>query len=102
MCISESIGIELTHSDIGIQQLYFEQFKELKNILHETIEEDWIWQPDTLDEHGKTISRIYKEIDGVNVFNRNDWPKLISFFKPRIIALDQFWCDAKYSFDSLK
>jgi hypothetical protein len=27
-----SIAIEITHQDIGIQELFFEQFKELKNI----------------------------------------------------------------------
>jgi len=35
----------------------------------------------------------------VNIFKQEDWPKLISFFKPRIIALDEFWSDAQDSFD---
>ncbi len=30
------------------------------------------------------------------------WHDLIAFFKPRIIALDAFWTDAKYSFDALR
>ncbi|RZK69081.1 MAG: DUF4268 domain-containing protein, partial [Pedobacter sp.] len=54
------------------------------------------------DENYKIISRIYAEIDNVNVFNKDDWPKLISFFKPRIIALDDFWYDVKDAFDALK
>lgn len=97
-----SIGIEITHPDAGIQELFFEQFLELKNILHGYLGEEWEWQLHTTDEYGKTISRIYKDISPVNVFENNDWPKLISFFKPRIIALDEFWGDAKYSFDALK
>ncbi|MFC7667142.1 hypothetical protein ACFQT0_06705 [Hymenobacter humi] len=38
----------------------------------------------------------------VNLFSRDDWPALISFFKPRIIALDAFWADAQYTFEALK
>lgn len=97
-----SIAIEIAHPDLGIQELFFEQFVELKAILHETLEEEWQWQLHTADEYGKTISRIFQELKPVNVFEQDDWSKLISFFKPRIIALDEFWSTAKYSFDALK
>jgi hypothetical protein len=96
------IAIEMAHPDTGIRELFFEQFKEYKNILHSALGEEWDWQLHTTDDYGKTLSRIYKEIAPVNVFNNNDWPQLISFFKPRIIALDEFWSDAKYGFDALK
>jgi hypothetical protein len=97
-----SIGIEITHPDTEIQELFFEQFLSLKTILHSYLGEEWGWALHTTDANGKVISRIYNEISPVNVFNQDDWPELISFFKPRIIALDEFWSDAKYSFDSLK
>jgi len=97
-----SIAIEIAHPDAGIQELFFEQFKELRLVLANALNEDWEWALHTQDEYGKTVSRIYKQIDGVSIFNKNDWPALISFFKPRIIALDEFWSDAKYSFDALK
>ncbi|NDK57492.1 DUF4268 domain-containing protein [Pontibacter fetidus] len=99
---SATISIELTHPDPDIQELYFEQFEELKTLLHETLGEEWEWELHGEDEEGRTISRIYKELPSVNVFNKEDWPQLISFFKPRIIALDEFWSDAKYSFEALK
>jgi hypothetical protein len=97
-----SIGIELTHSDPGIQQLYFEQFRELQRLFHSTLEEEWTWVLHTTDEYGKIISRIYTELHGVSIFKKEDWPRLISFFKPRIIALDEFWSTVKYSFEPLR
>ncbi|HEY4197456.1 MAG TPA: DUF4268 domain-containing protein [Mucilaginibacter sp.] len=97
-----SIAIEITHPDEGIQELFFEQFKELKILLISSLQEDWEWQLHTQDESGKTVSRIFKQVDGISIFNKNDWPELISFFKPRIGALDEFWSDAKYAFDALK
>jgi hypothetical protein len=97
-----SIAIEITHPDPAIQALLFEQFQELRNILHDQLEEEWHWQLHTKNDYDKTISRISTEIRGVSIFKREDWPKLISFFKSRIIALDEFWSTAKYSFDALR
>jgi hypothetical protein len=74
----------------------------LKTLLHASLEETWKWQLHVPAEDGKIVSRIYRELPGVSVFNRDHWPDLISFFKPRIIALDAFWEDAKYSFEGLK
>ena len=99
---SASIAIEIAHPDAGIQELFFEQFLELKNILHSALNEEWEWQLHHMDEEGKTTSRIIRQLYSVSIFNKNDWPSLISFFKPRIIALDEFWSDAKYAFDALK
>lgn len=99
---SASIAIEIAHPDPGIQELFFEQFKELKILLHAALNEDWEWQLHAQDDQGKALSRIFKQLYGVSIFNKNDWPALISFFKPRIIALDEFWTDAKYAFDALK
>lgn len=98
---SAVISISLEHNDADIRALYFEQFKEFKTILHATLEEEWHWQQNILLE-GKVISRIYNELPGVSVFNKDHWPDLISFFKPRIIALDAFWENAKYTFQILK
>lgn len=99
---SATIAIEIAHPDTGIQELFFEQFSELKNLLHAALQENWEWQLHNADDNGKIISRIFKQINGVSIFNKADWPALISYFKPRIIALDEFWSDAKYAFDGLK
>lgn len=95
-----SIAIELTHPDTQLQELYFEQFVQWRQVLHTSLGEEWDWILHTRDEQGRVVSRIVKQISPVNVFNQDDWPKLISFFKPRMIALDDFWCTAKHSFDA--
>lgn len=97
-----AISISIEHRDAAIQELYFEQFLELKSLLHATLEEEWHWQLHAPAEDGKVISRIYTELPGASIFNKEQWPELISFFKPRIIALDAFWENAKYSFEALK
>jgi hypothetical protein len=95
------ISISIEHSDAGIRELFFEQFVELKDMLHQSLEEEWTWQRDTVID-SKPVARIYKELPGVFVTNKDDWPALISFFKPGIVALDAFWENAKWSFEGLK
>lgn len=98
-----SISIELHHPDEGIRELFFEQFLELKTYLHSILEEEWIWQDHYIDpSNGKEIARIHFSKKNLNLFNQDHWPELFQFLKPRIIKLDEFWSDAKYSFDGLR
>jgi hypothetical protein len=97
-----SIAIELTQPDAGVRELFFEQFLELKPLLHEALGEPWRWELHTTDANGLPLSRIYTEMQPVNLFNRDDWPALISFFKPRLLALDEFWSGAQYAFEGLR
>ena len=99
---SVSIMIEISHPDLAIQELIFEQFKELRNILHAELNEVWDWELHVPDAYGKTVTRIVKQLDKVSVFKQEDWPTLISFLKPRLVALDQFWNTAQYSFELFK
>lgn len=94
-----SIAIEITHTDPELQQEYFQRFVQLQTLFNETVGAEWNWESDVKDENGRSISSIYTEISNVNIFNKADWPALISFFKPRIIALDEFWNQVKHGFD---
>ncbi|MBE8712485.1 DUF4268 domain-containing protein [Sphingobacterium hungaricum] len=96
------IMIEMANPDAGIRELQFETFKTYKKIFEETVGEDWVWEKEFVDAYGKATTRIYKELKGVNLYNEQDWPELISFFKPRLLALDDFWTTAKYGFSIFK
>lgn len=92
---SASIAIELRHPDNEMRQHYFEQLQQLRTMLvHETGEE-WEWELNSLDEDSKPFSRIGTYIEGINIFNKADWPTIISFLKPRMVALDAFWYQVK-------
>jgi hypothetical protein len=94
-----TISIEMNHPDLAIQALMFEQFQELKNLLENSLHESWDWQLYHVAQHGKKISLIEKRIDQVSIYKKEDWPSLITFFKHRIIALDNFWSDAQFMFE---
>ena len=95
------ISIDITHPNYETRQLYFEQFNAFKLLFSEAIEEEWVWEEDSMNEHGASFSRISKTLTEVNIFNQAQWPTLISFLKPRIIALDGFWVDVKPIFEAI-
>lgn len=99
---SASIMIEISHPDPGMQELLFQQFLDYKKILNDSLGEEWEWELHIQNEHYKLVSRISKKLDGVSIFKQEDWPALISFFKQRIMALDEFWGDAQYGFELFK
>ena len=95
-----SIGIELGHADEELQELYFEQFAQFRKMLEATVGEVWDWKLLDENEFGQPVSRIEKVLTNVNVMNPDDWSAIISFLKPRIIALDEFWENVKPGFES--
>ncbi|MDN3668272.1 DUF4268 domain-containing protein [Echinicola jeungdonensis] len=96
-----SIGIEINHPDTELQELVFEQLREFKKMLHAILGEDWEWKLHDQDEFGKITSMVEKKLKGPSVMNKDDWPQIISFLKPRIIALDEFWGNIKPAFEEL-
>lgn len=99
---SAYIAIEFNHADIGMQEFLYQQMQEFKKLLENQLQEEWDWQLHMQDEFGKTITRISTTLPNVSIFKQEDWPALISFFKPRIIALDEFWIDVKDAFEVFK
>lgn len=95
-----SVGFVLTDPDPVERLQVFEQLQQLQGILNETTGfADWIWEPTTYNQTGQEISRVYVALERASVLNKADWPELISFFKARLIALDQFWRLVKFQFE---
>jgi len=96
-----SISIEVQHPDKEIRSLLYDQLVTFKRIFQQEVEEEWSWVPDSENEWGEFSSKVEKTLPGVSVMNRDDWPEIISFLKPRIIAIDAFWSNMKYGFEGL-
>ncbi|RAI97699.1 uncharacterized protein DUF4268 [Chitinophaga skermanii] len=96
------ISILITQADPTLHAAFYELFEMQKQMLETTLgENDWAWEQNTTDDYGQPISRITKELKGISVLRNEDWPTLISFFKERMVALDEYWSMAKYGFEAL-
>lgn len=93
------VCIELRHTTEEERLRYFDQLLALKNLLHQSTGFEFTWQAAVADEHGQVISRISNTATGVSLLNEADWPAIISFLKPRIMALDVFWDLVKDAFE---
>jgi hypothetical protein len=92
---SAQIAIEIKHTVNSLDNRYYEQLLAMRTMLENTLGETWQWQPEVQDEFGAVLSRVYTTKPGVNIFKESDWPAIITFLKPRIIALDEFWLQVK-------
>ncbi|MFH6997059.1 DUF4268 domain-containing protein [Flavobacterium sp. FlaQc-57] len=72
---------------------YFEKIEALKNILEEEFIKDLVFEKNYTLESGKTISRIWTEIQGVGFSNRNNWDTIFEFFFEKMNALEMFYLE---------
>lgn len=93
------LGIEITHSDPLIRRKFFDHFSAMKGMLHGMLGEEWDWLQEYHDSFGKPVSVIRRLECPANILDQSYWPGMISFFKPRLIALDAFWADGKDSME---
>ena len=94
------IAIELIHPDEGERALCFAQLKALQSLFMTIAGPGWDWLPDAVNEYEMPFSRIASSISGFSIYDQDKWPELISFLKPRIIALDHFWTEVKPAFEA--
>jgi hypothetical protein len=92
------IAIEISHPQKEQRLHYYNQFVSLKKILTTTTAFNWQWN-ETVETDHKTISSISQQQHDVNILDQSDWPAIISFFKPRIMAVDAFWNMVKDGFE---
>jgi hypothetical protein len=96
------LGIVLNQKDPDLRSLFYEQLLELKSVLHAQLGEEWIWEETATNAQHQEISQVYTLLPTVSIFRQEDWPSIIAFFKPRLIALDEFWSMGKYHFEPLR
>lgn len=90
-----SISIQVMHKDLELGKNIYSQLKLLQSFLHETLGEEWNWEPAVFNEFAQPLSKISTTLAPINIFKETDWPLIISFLKPRLIALDLFWVNHK-------
>jgi len=92
-----TIAIELSFADYAVQQQVWVQLLQFKKQFKTICGNNWQWQNRVDDDQGKTINQVIATLSGVSILNKTDWPTIISFLKPRLIKMDEFWCNYKFA-----
>ncbi len=91
------VGIEIANAGREPGQRLTARLKAAQGTLRQSAGEDWHW----LEAEDRAPESLFygTELKNVSVFKQEDWPTLISFFKPRLLALDAFWQEAEWRFE---
>ena len=95
---SASLSIQMT-GDRFQREKQFERMIQFKKEFESVVPGEWIWSKEKTDENGRSLSVIETILAGVNVYDKNDWPAIISFLKTRITGLDEFWISVRDFFE---
>lgn len=93
------IFVEIGRKSPENAEKLYSQLQSLKTIFENTLNEKWQWESEAFNNNGQSIYRIGTKLQGVNILKEEDWPLIISFLKPRIILLDEFWSNNRMIFE---
>ena len=66
------ISIEITNQDEETRAIYFEQFKALKLLFSDAVNEEWVWEKSILNEYGIPFAQISISLTGISIFNQKN------------------------------
>lgn len=88
-----TFSIDIQPKDDGIREIVYEQFTELKRVLENEFLEPANWQQHHVLPNQQEISRIYWELDNVNMFKQEDKQKIFDFFRINLLSFDRFYSE---------
>ncbi len=88
------VMIDIEMKDPLFREAYFDKFQSLQSVLKAKIP-DLIFDKEHRLENGKVICRIYTELTGVSIHNKNSWLKIYNFFNENMPKLEAVFIDYK-------
>ncbi len=96
------ILIDIENRNLELRKIYFEKIVSLKNILENEYVSNLIYEQNYTLESGKTISRIWVELNDVSVSNRQYWNTIFDFFEQNMDSLERFFYEYQDSIKDLE
>ncbi|MBP2832816.1 DUF4268 domain-containing protein [Aquimarina sp. U1-2] len=87
------VSIDIEPYDEVLKDYYFEKFVSLKSILLSEYLPAIIYDHNYELENGKIISRLYVELSGVSIHNRDTWKKVKNFLNEKMMKLETFFLE---------
>lgn len=72
---------------------YFDKICSLKNLMFEEISSDMQFEQHYVLQSGKTISRVYIQLNHVNIHNKKHWPEVFDFLNEYMAKLESFYLE---------
>ncbi|MCK4989946.1 MAG: DUF4268 domain-containing protein, partial [Bacteroidales bacterium] len=69
----------------------YEKLESLRKLLEEAMESTLIWELEYIRENGKSVSRIYLQMEGVDIYRRDTWTEAHKFMYTNMMKLEVFF-----------
>jgi hypothetical protein len=87
------VGIDLETRNMDKRFELYEKLESVKKVMEEAMNEPLIWELEYIRENGKSVSRIYLQMDGVDIYNKETWQAAHQFMFDRMSKLEAFYLE---------
>jgi len=92
---SAKLCFDIQPKDDDIRSILWEQMTELKRVMENETGEATSWNEFDHEFHGRTVSRVYWELNGLNFYNQKDHKAIKDFLREKLIKFDAFYQEYK-------
>jgi len=85
------VGIDLETRNMDKRIELYEKLESLKKVLEDAMQTGMNWELDYIRENGKSVSRIYVEKEGINIYNKQTWGEAFKFMYVNMMRLERFY-----------
>jgi Domain of unknown function (DUF4268) len=87
------VGIDLETRNMDKRIELYEKLESLKKLLEEAMEAPLIWELEYIRENGKSVSRIYLQMEDVDIYRRETWSEAHKFMYENMMKLESFFLE---------
>jgi hypothetical protein len=85
------VGIDLETRNMEKRLELYEKLESVKKILEEYMQKPMQWEIEYIRENGKSVSRIYVETNGIDIYDPQTWPAAHLFMFENMMRLEEFF-----------
>ncbi|MEZ5071996.1 MAG: DUF4268 domain-containing protein [Bacteroidales bacterium] len=89
------VGIDLETRNMDKRLELYEKLESLKKLMEEAMGGPMIWELEYIRENGKSVSRIYVQTDGVDIYRNETWDRAHGFMVEQMLRLEAFFLEYK-------
>ena len=85
------VAIDLETRNMDKRLELYEKLESVKKVLEDKMGEGMNWELDYTRENGKSVSRVYLEQEGVDIYDSSTWQAAHEFMYRKMIKLEEFY-----------
>jgi hypothetical protein len=87
------VGIDLETRNMDRRLELYEKLESVKKVLEGHMGEAMQWELDYIRENGKSVSRVYLEKEGVDIYDPETWGPAHAFMYKHMMKLESFYTE---------